>query len=189
MLGPCSLTTASTEGHTYYFLLLGAIRGVTRSFLRAYRTRRFLCCSVLCKKRGKNINSTIHSCRFQPRALLIKGDLPWKKQGETNQTFIQRLKQVAIAKVASSYPEGKRPIFYEDFGKQTYWVGGEWRGHLQEGLYAVVVFDNHGHKGNILLGMNEKEAWTPDLFKYAGELMPIIGKSLCDPHGFTGKIP
>jgi hypothetical protein len=127
--------------------------------------------------------------RFQPKALLIKGDLPWKKQGETNQIFIQRLKQIAIAKVASNYPEGKRPTFYEDFGKQTYWVGGEWHGHLKEGLYAIIVFETQGHKGNILLGMNEKEAWTPDLFKYAGELMPIIGKKLCDPHGFTGRIP
>lgn len=127
--------------------------------------------------------------RFQPSALLISGDLPWKKQGETNQTFIKQLKKIAIAKVTSNYPEGKRPKFYEDFGKQTYWVGGEWRGRLEEGLYAVVIFGTQGHRGNILLAMNEKEAWTPDLYKYAGEVMPVIGKGLCDPHGFTGKIP
>ena len=126
--------------------------------------------------------------RFQPSAYLISGDLPWKQQGESNQAYILRLKYMAVAKIESTYAEGKRPIFYEDFGKQNYWIGGEWRGLLEEGLYALVVFSEQNESGNILLGMNEKEDWTPDLFKYVDEVMPTIGKGLCDPHGFTGKI-
>ena len=126
--------------------------------------------------------------KFQPTAYLIKGDLPWKYQGESNQDFIKRVGNISIAKVESSYPDGKRPKFYEDFSKLTYWVGGEWRGSLKKGLYAIVVFDAHRDRGNIVITMNEKEAWTPDLFKYAAEVMPAITKGYCDPLGYTGNL-
>lgn len=127
--------------------------------------------------------------QFQPTAYLIKGDLPWKYQSESNQDFINRLGNISIAKVESSYLAGKRPKFYEDYSKLTYWVGGEWRGLLKNGLYAIVVFDAHKDRGNIVLAMNEKETWTPDLFKYAAEVMPVIAKGYCDPLGYTGNLP
>lgn len=125
---------------------------------------------------------------FQPTVFLIKGDLPWKKQGESNKDFIKRLKRKAILIVGSRYSEGNRPKFYEEFGKQYYWVGGVWDGDLWPGLYSMVVFDPKGNKGTFTLGLNEKESWTPDLYGYVGEVLPAISSGLCNPKGFTGKL-
>ena len=125
---------------------------------------------------------------FQPTVFLIKGDLPWKKQGESNQGFIKRLRAKAILIVSSRYSGGNRPKFFEEFGNQYYWVGGVWDGDLWPGLYSMVVFDPKGNKGTFTLGLNEKESWTPDLYKYVGEVLPAISAGLCNPKGFTGKL-
>jgi hypothetical protein len=125
---------------------------------------------------------------FQPSVLVIKGDLPWKQNGESNKNFIARLQQISIGKVESTYKKGERPQFYEEYGKQTYWVGGKTRLKLAAGLYALVVFNSVANKGNFTLGINEKESWTPDLYKYVGEVIPKISAGLCDPKGFSGLL-
>lgn len=125
---------------------------------------------------------------FQPSALVLPGDAPWKIQGETNSAYVARLKKLATAVVASDFPVGRRPKFYEEFAKRFYWVGGEWSGQLKAGLYSIVVYDASGHKGNFTLGLNQKEAWTPDLLRYAGEVSQSIENDICSPKGFTGRL-
>lgn len=125
---------------------------------------------------------------FQPTALVIKGDLPWKLQGESNRKFIQRLQKNSAAVAESNYPIGKRPRFHEDFANVDYWVGGEWRGQLAPGLYAIVIFSPDKNKGVFSLGVNEKEDWNKDLFQYARSIIPKINSGLCNPRGFTGKL-
>lgn len=125
---------------------------------------------------------------FQPTVLVLKGDLPWKDNGESNENFLIRLEKEAIGKAESNFAKGTRPQFYEEFGKQNYWVGGKVRMKLEPGLYALVVFDRNGEKGNFTLGLNEKEQWTPDLYKYVSELLPKISSGICDPKGFSGLI-
>jgi hypothetical protein len=125
---------------------------------------------------------------YQPSVLILKGDLPWKKNGETDKQFINRLQKIALGTAESHYKKGERPQFFEDFGKQYYWVGGKLRLSLKPGLYALVVFNNDSNKGNFTLGINEKENWTPDLYKYVSELLPKISAGICDPKGFTGLL-
>lgn len=125
---------------------------------------------------------------FQPSVLLLKGDLPWKLNGESNADFIVRLGLSAIGKVESNYTKGSRPQFFEEFAKQSYWVGGKLRLQLEPGLYSLIVYNRDNLKGNFTLGINEKEAWTPDLYKYVGEVVPKIAAGLCDPRGFSGTI-
>lgn len=125
---------------------------------------------------------------YQPSVLVLRGDLPWKMNGETNTQFIARLKARALGKAESNFKKGERPQFYEEFGKQSYWVGGELHIRLNPGLYALVVFDRKNGTGTFSLGLNEKEAWTPDLYKYVGEILPKINAGLCDPKGFSGSI-
>jgi hypothetical protein len=120
--------------------------------------------------------------------MVLPGDAPWKIQGETNSAYLARLNKLAVATVASDFPVGHRPKFYEEFAKRFYWVGGEWKGRLKAGLYSIVVFDTSGHKGNFTLGLNEKEAWTPDLFRYAAEVSQRIESGICSPKGFTGRL-
>lgn len=126
--------------------------------------------------------------RFQPSVLLIRGDAPWKKQGESNAAYLERLRSVAIADIKSTYRKGQRPKFYEQFAKVEYWVGAKWKRVLKTGLYAVIVYDGGGGKGTFTLGLNEKEAWTPDLYAYTGEILPSILSGLCNPKGFTGRL-
>lgn len=125
---------------------------------------------------------------YQPSVLILKGDLPWKNNGETNTDFISRIGKSSLGRVESSYVKGERPQFYEEFGKQNYWVGGKLRIALEPGLYALVVFNNSSNKGNFTLGINEQESWTPDLYKYVSEILPKISAGICDPKGFTGLI-
>lgn len=125
---------------------------------------------------------------FQPSAVLLKGDLPWKRQGESNQEFVRRLEKSAVAKVSSNFRKGKRPTYFESFAKQTFWVGGETKRKLSPGLYSIVVYSKNGGKGNFTLGLNEKEAWTPDLYKYVAEELPAIAAGICRPTGFTGNL-
>ena len=126
--------------------------------------------------------------RFQPIALLLRGEIPWKTQGESNSDYLKRLKKKALVSVQSSFPEGKRPKFYEAFAKQYFWIGGEWRGKLRAGLFSIIVFDESGKTGNFTVGLNEKEAWSPDLFKYVGEVLPRISAGICSRTGYTGKL-
>lgn len=125
---------------------------------------------------------------FQPSVLILKGDLPWKQNGESNKNFMARLEKSSLGKVESNYKKGERPQFYEEFGKQSYWVGGKVRLKLDPGLYALVVFNTSQNKGNFTLGINEKESWTPDLYKYVAEIIPKISAGMCDPKGFSGLI-
>ncbi|GIL18141.1 MAG: hypothetical protein BroJett040_18920 [Oligoflexia bacterium] len=125
---------------------------------------------------------------FQPTAFIIKGDLPWKQQGESNAKFIERLLKSAVAVAQSNYPMGKRPQFHEEFAKIDYWVGGEWRGNLEPGLYTTLVYSSDANKGVFVLGLNEKEAWTADLYAYVERLLPTIKNGLCNPSGFTGRL-
>lgn len=126
--------------------------------------------------------------RFQPSAFVLKGDIAWKRQGESNRQYINRLRYFAKATISSNFPPGSRPQFFEEFGKQNYWVGGEWRGRLRPGLYSIVVFDPATNKGNFVLGLNEKESWTPDLFRYAAEVGAQVAAGICNPKGFSGKL-
>lgn len=126
--------------------------------------------------------------RFQPSAMVIKDEAPWKGQGESNIDYIKRLKAKAVALIESNFPPGKRPRYYEEHGNQYFWVGDEWRGNLKAGIYSVVVYDLSGDRGTFTLGLNEKEAWTPDLWKYVAEVLPSISAGICDPHGFSGAI-
>lgn len=125
---------------------------------------------------------------FQPSILILKGDLPWRNNGETNKNFISRLEKMAVAKVESNYAKGQRPQFYEEFGKQKYWVGGSLRTKLDPGLYALVVYNMDQNKGNFTIGLNEKESWTPDLYKYSAQVVARIASGICNPKGFTGKL-
>ncbi len=125
---------------------------------------------------------------YQPSVLVLKGDLPWKNNGETNTDYIIRLEKVSLGKVESSYKPGERPQFYEEFGKQNYWVGGKLHLKLKAGLYALVVFNNTMAKGNFTLGINEKESFTPDIYKYVAEVLPKISAGICDPKGFSGSV-
>lgn len=125
---------------------------------------------------------------FQPRAIVWKGDLTWKKQGETNKQYFDRLASRATAQVSSNFAPGTRPTYFEEFMKQSFWVGGEWRGRLKPGLYSIVVFDPSGAKGAFVLGLNEKEAFTPDLYKYAGEVTAQVAAGICSPTGFSGRL-
>lgn len=125
---------------------------------------------------------------YQPTVLVLKGDLPWQENGESKENFIIRLKKSAVGTVESNYKKGERPQFYEEFGKQSYWVGGKSRLQLEAGLYALVVFNTNSNKGNFTLGINEKESWTPDLYKYVAEVMPKIAAGICDPKGFSGAV-
>lgn len=125
---------------------------------------------------------------YQPAVFLIKGDLPWKKQGESNQDYIGRIKRKALLIVKSSYSQGNRPQFFEEFEKRYYWVGGIWKGDLWPGLYTMVVYDPKGKNGVFTLGLNEKEDWTPDLYQYVREVLPSIVAGLCNPKGFSGKL-
>jgi hypothetical protein len=125
---------------------------------------------------------------FQPSVLILKGDLPWKNNAETNNDYIIRLEKLSIGKLQSSYKSGERPQFYEEFGKQNYWVGGKLRLKLEAGLYALVVFNSNKTNGNFILGINEKESFTPDIYKYVGEILPKISAGICDPKGFSGSI-
>ena len=45
--------------------------------------------------------------RFQPSVFIIKGDLPWKNQGETNAEFAQRIEAGAVVKAASRFQPGQ----------------------------------------------------------------------------------
>jgi hypothetical protein len=125
---------------------------------------------------------------FQPSVLVIKGDLPWKENGESKANFVSRIEKLAVGKVESNYKKGDRPQFYEEFGKQSYWVGGKSRLKLKAGLYALVVFTTNSNSGNFTLGINEKESWTPDLYKYVAEVTPKIAAGMCDPKGFSGGV-
>jgi hypothetical protein len=93
-----------------------------------------------------------------------------------------------VNRIGSSYSSGKRPVYEEKYAKQTLWVGGEWRGKLNAGLYSLVVHAKQNGKGNFVLGLNEKEAWTPDLYKYVADILPAINSGLCDPKGYSGKL-
>ncbi len=125
---------------------------------------------------------------FQPTAFLIEGEIPWKNQGESNQEFMLRLRKMAIVNVESDYAPGQRPKFYEEYGNQYYWIGGKWDGNLWPGLYSIVVYDPRGTTGVFTLGINEKESWTPDLYRYVGEVLPAISQGICNPKGFSGKL-
>lgn len=125
---------------------------------------------------------------FQPEALLLRGEAPWKVQGESHGAYVARLASRAVGQIGSSYSLGKRPVYEEPNAKQTLWVGGEWRGKLKAGLYSLVVHANRSGKGNFVLGLNEKEAWTRDLQKYVAEILPSINARLCSPAGFSGKV-
>ncbi|WP_413291111.1 hypothetical protein [Bdellovibrio sp. HCB337] len=126
---------------------------------------------------------------FQPSAMVFEGEAPWKNQGESNTDYINRLKAKAIARIESNFPVGSRPKYYEEFAKQYYWVGGEWRGNLKPGIYSIAVYDSKGDRGTFTLGLNEKEAWTPDLWKYVAEVLPSISAGICNPKGFSGAMP
>ncbi len=126
--------------------------------------------------------------KFQPSVLIVKGDLPWKKDGESSAEYLVRLEKVSIGRLESNYKPGERPQFYEEFGKQNYWVGGKLRVELKAGLYALVVFDRNSSTGNFTLGINEKESFTPDIYKYVGEVLPKISAGICDPRGFSGLL-
>jgi hypothetical protein len=126
--------------------------------------------------------------KYQPSALIIRGQLPWKKQGETNKSYITRLKKLAIRKIETNFSEGDRPQFYEEFAQMTYWVGGSWSGRLHPGLYSIVIFDKNGDTGNFNLSLNEKEKWTPDLYNYVSKILPIIKAGFCNPKGFSGNL-
>ncbi len=125
---------------------------------------------------------------FQPSGIIIRGDLSWKNAGESNANYIKRLRQSSIAEATSSYAIGHRPKYYEEFGKQSYWVGGEWRGNLSPGLYSLVIFDSSGGTGNFTIGLNEKESWTPELFKYAAEVVERVSARICSPKGYTDQL-
>lgn len=125
---------------------------------------------------------------FQPEALLFEGELPWKLQGETNSAYVARLASQSLQQIGSSFVQGKRPVYEETYAKQTLWVGGEWRGKLEAGLYSLVVHAKKSGKGNFVIGLNEKEAWIPDLYQYVAEILPAINAGLCDPAGFSGKL-
>jgi hypothetical protein len=125
---------------------------------------------------------------FQPSVLVIKGDLPWRNNAETSTDYIGRLEKVSIGKVESTYKAGERPQFYEEYGKQNYWVGGKLRLTLKAGLYALVVFNSSTAKGNFTLGINEKESFTPDIYKYVAEVLPKISAGICNPRGFSGTV-
>jgi hypothetical protein len=127
--------------------------------------------------------------RFQPSAMVIEDEVPWKEQGESNLNYINRLRGKAIVTVESNFAPGKRPQYYEEHGHQYYWVGGEWRGNLKPGMYSIVIYDLNGDRGTFTLGINEKEAWTPDLWKYVAEILPAISAGICNPKGFSGTIP
>jgi hypothetical protein len=129
-----------------------------------------------------------NSEEFQPSVLILQGDLPWKINGESSLAYISRLEKLSIGKVESNFKKGERPQFYEEFGKQNYWVGGKLRLKLESGLYALIIFSANGATGNFTLGLNEKESWNPDLLKYVGEVLPQINSGICDPKGFSGKI-
>jgi hypothetical protein len=126
--------------------------------------------------------------KYQPTALIIRGDLPWKFQGESNKIYLSRLSSLSLVAVSSNFELGSRPKFYEEFGETYYWIGGEWGGSLDQGLYSVVVFDSNGDKGNFNISINEKEEWTPDLYKYVEKILPVIKKGFCNPNGFTGEL-
>ncbi len=126
--------------------------------------------------------------KFQPSAILIRGEAPWKIQGESAEQYLTRLRAQALALLESNYPEGIRPVYEEKNAKQTLWIGAEWRGDLEAGLHTLLVYDKNGSAGNFVLGMNEKEDWNPDLYKYVGEILPKINQGLCRPTGFSGGI-
>ncbi len=125
---------------------------------------------------------------YQPSVLILEGDLPWKKNGESNVDYLNRLEKIAVGKVESHFVVGSRPQFYEEFAKQYYWVGGKLKLSLESGLYALVVFNKGNGRGNFTVGINEKESWTPDLYKYVSEILPKISAGICNPKGFSGHI-
>lgn len=125
---------------------------------------------------------------FQPTTLVIKGDLPWKFQGESNKDYLLRLENRSIISVDSNYVQGARPKYYEEHAKMYYWIGAKWEGKLEGGLYSIVIFDRNGHKGNFNFSMNKKEDWTPDLFRYVEEVLPKIKKGFCHPKGYSGSL-
>lgn len=126
--------------------------------------------------------------KFQPSAMLLRGEAPWKKQGQSKDQYLDSLKETAVVNLKSNYPAGQRPVYEETHAKQSLWVGAEWKGSVESGLYTLVIFDRSGGKGNFVVGLNEKEAWTPDLFRYAADLVPKINANLCSPTGFTGRL-
>lgn len=125
---------------------------------------------------------------FQPSVLILKGDLPWKTNGESNKDFIARLEKLSSGRVESNYKKGERPQYYEEYGKHTYWVGGKKRLKLEAGLYALVVYNTGLGKGNFTIGINENESWTSDLYKYAGDIITKISEGMCSPKGFSGTL-
>jgi len=62
-------------------------------------------------------------------------------------------------------------------------------GFLKPGIYSIAVYDSKSDRGTFTLGLNEKEAWTPDLWKYVAEVLPSISAGICNPKGFSGAIP
>lgn len=124
----------------------------------------------------------------QPAALLIRGEAPWKKQGETTDQFLDRVRKFALAELRSSYARGERPVYEEKHGGHSLWIGAEWKGTLEAGLYTLIVFAPDGTKGNFVVGMNEKEAWNADLQRYAKDILPKINLGLCDKKGFSGRL-
>lgn len=125
---------------------------------------------------------------FQPGVLVLTGDLPWRRPGERSEPYLARLRRAAIVDIESHYPRGERPQFYEPFGQQSYWVGGQWRGQLPPGPYTLIVYSPERSTGTFTLGINEREAWTPMLFQYTARVLPAIRRGSCAPGGFTGRL-
>ncbi len=121
---------------------------------------------------------------FQPTLLVVPGDLKWKKKGESDKDFIQRLEKRAVVKLVSNHKKGSRPKYYEEHGKQWLWIGAETRAPLSEGLYALVVYSSDERTGNFVLGINEQESWTPELFEYVGRVLPEIQEGSCHIDGY-----
>lgn len=125
---------------------------------------------------------------FQPSVLVLRGEAPWKNEGESSEQYLARLEGMAVIKVESKFKKGQRPAYDEEHAKQTLWVGGEWKGTLEAGLYTLVAFDPAGKSGNFVIGLNEKESWSIDLLNYAGKVVPKINQRLCSPKGFSGHL-
>lgn len=122
---------------------------------------------------------------FQPTMLVVPGDLEWKLKGESNKQFIKRMEERAVVKLESNHKKGFRPKYYEQHGEQMLWVGAEARPKLEAGLYALLVYSPDQRTGNFVLGINERENWTPELFQYVAKLLPIIKKGSCHPEGYN----
>lgn len=124
---------------------------------------------------------------FQPTAILIKGEMPWPVQGPAvTKVFLNSLRSQALMVSESSYAIGKRPINGDSGTK--WWEGQQVTRDLEPGLYTVIVWSPLGMSGNYILGLQDKENWTPAVSAFVSRALPQIKKDYCSTQGYSGTL-